>query len=538
MIINNAINSPFPTILSKGGLNANLTASNGGIFYSTASAGAILSGTSTANQTILSGSSTTPAWSTATYPATTTINQLLYSSSTNVIGGLATANSACLVSDYISFPVVIPYPIWSLPMQDGQIVIGGTSGRPEPFNLTAGNNITILNRPGAVSINSTAVAGNWEFIDSQTAFSTFSNTAQTSIDFDNQLTLGFKSYRLIVKNIIPHQDYTISNNCNLSLRFGTGSGTYVDSNNYHYQICSIQGNGASNIYLGRNNDNQSLLTYPNASGGISNDASFGGVSGIIDLFIRPDISQVANGISKMSYMSNTDGTLEYVNVTSTFQLDISDFYSSVQLFLDREIPIIAGSVSLYGLNTLSDGSENFQWITTQSANSYLNFLNVGKSKYIAYRIMVINVLPTNNGINLFLRFGNADPMIVSDNDYIYQQCCITDAGINNFYHGYNGAGVAQAFLTLTNIHGISPDPSYGGISGTIDLFITSGSSQVANGIARFRYIASDGISQYINTTSTFQIFVPDNYISIQLFMEGVDLMASGSSYLYGLTTLE
>jgi hypothetical protein len=96
-----ATTSQLPTLplsLANGGTNANLTASNGGIFYSTASAGAILSGTATANQILLSGSSAAPAWSTATYPASTTINQLLYSSSANTITGLSTANSAVLVT--------------------------------------------------------------------------------------------------------------------------------------------------------------------------------------------------------------------------------------------------------------------------------------------------------------------------------------------------------------------------------------------------------------------------------------------------------
>ena len=92
--------------LAYGGTNANLAASNGGIFYSTASAGAILAGTATANQALLSGSSTTPAWSTATYPATTTINQLLYSSSANVIGGLATANSGVLITSSAGAPSI------------------------------------------------------------------------------------------------------------------------------------------------------------------------------------------------------------------------------------------------------------------------------------------------------------------------------------------------------------------------------------------------------------------------------------------------
>jgi hypothetical protein len=90
--------------LANGGTNASLTASNGGLVYSSGSALAILSGTATANQIPLSGSNTTPAWSTATYPATTTANQLLYSSATNTIGGLATANNAILVTNGSGVP--------------------------------------------------------------------------------------------------------------------------------------------------------------------------------------------------------------------------------------------------------------------------------------------------------------------------------------------------------------------------------------------------------------------------------------------------
>ena len=48
--------------LANGGTNANLTASNGGIFYSTSTAAAILSGTATANLPLLSGSTAAPSW--------------------------------------------------------------------------------------------------------------------------------------------------------------------------------------------------------------------------------------------------------------------------------------------------------------------------------------------------------------------------------------------------------------------------------------------------------------------------------------------
>lgn len=84
--------------LARGGSNASLTASNGGIVYSTASAMAILAGTATAGQLLTSGSSTTPAWSTSTYPLTNAVNTLLYASSANTMAALATANSSVLVT--------------------------------------------------------------------------------------------------------------------------------------------------------------------------------------------------------------------------------------------------------------------------------------------------------------------------------------------------------------------------------------------------------------------------------------------------------
>lgn len=77
------ITSPLP--LTNGGSAAALTASNGGLVYSTGAALAILSGTATANQIPLSGSSTTPAWSTATYPATAAAGTVLAAASANVV---------------------------------------------------------------------------------------------------------------------------------------------------------------------------------------------------------------------------------------------------------------------------------------------------------------------------------------------------------------------------------------------------------------------------------------------------------------------
>jgi len=331
VIITNAINSPLPTSLALGGTNAALTASNGGIFYSTASAGAILSGTATANQTLMSGASTSPTWSTATYLPTTTANQLLYSSGTNAIGELATDNSACLVSDTELLPIITSYPVWSLPMQDGQIIIGGTSGRPEPFNLTSNSTLTITNGSGSITI------------DSHMAMLTASNSA--SLNFDNVFSPNYVSYRMVLKNIFPHNSFA-----NLYLRFGTGTTNpnYISSG-YTYQLLDVSNNGANVTYPGYTGStfSQALLTYA-ANQGISNLIPYDGVCGYIDLFVTSGTSNVASGISRLSYES-ANNVVRYVNTTCAFQLP-EDNYTSVQLLMSDGL-IYSGTAYLYGFST-------------------------------------------------------------------------------------------------------------------------------------------------------------------------------------------
>jgi hypothetical protein len=129
-----ATTSQIPTLpisLANGGTSTNLTANNGGIFYSTATTGAILSGTATANQILQSGSSSAPAWSTATYPATTTINQLLYSSAANVLSGLATANSGVLITSAGGIPSIgttLPSGVQGNITSTGTIASGAWNG--------------------------------------------------------------------------------------------------------------------------------------------------------------------------------------------------------------------------------------------------------------------------------------------------------------------------------------------------------------------------------------------------------------------------
>lgn len=92
------------------------------------------------------GLSSDPGFSTATYPATTTINQILYSSSANVVAGLTAANSASLVSTSAGVPV------WSSTMTNGQLIIGSTGATPVAASLSAGTGITITPGAGTITI--------------------------------------------------------------------------------------------------------------------------------------------------------------------------------------------------------------------------------------------------------------------------------------------------------------------------------------------------------------------------------------------------
>jgi len=193
--------------LQYGGTSANLSAaaSNGGIVWSNATQMQILAGTATARQMLQSGASVTPAWSTATWPATTTQYGILYSSGTNIVGQIATGNNGVLVTDGTGIPTIsstlpaavqgnitavgalssgslvagftpVTVPIGGTgatsftsrgmlygngtspigvtsAMTDGQIVIGSSVGVPAAAALIAGTNITITNGNNTIQID-------------------------------------------------------------------------------------------------------------------------------------------------------------------------------------------------------------------------------------------------------------------------------------------------------------------------------------------------------------------------------------------------
>lgn len=102
------------------------------------------------------GTITTGTWSATAIDVThggtgltsTTINQILYSSNTNTIAGLATANNGVLTTGTSGTPVITALA------SDGQLIIGSSIGAPAAATITAGTGISITNGHNSITIAS------------------------------------------------------------------------------------------------------------------------------------------------------------------------------------------------------------------------------------------------------------------------------------------------------------------------------------------------------------------------------------------------
>jgi hypothetical protein len=142
-----AADPTFGTAVVAGGGTGAVTLTNHGVLIGQGTSAVVATTAGTAGQVLQSGGAAAdPLFSTATYPATTTINQILYSSAANTVTGLATANKGVLTTGATGIPVITALAT------DGQLIIGSTAGVPAAATLTAGTGITITNGGNSISI--------------------------------------------------------------------------------------------------------------------------------------------------------------------------------------------------------------------------------------------------------------------------------------------------------------------------------------------------------------------------------------------------
>lgn len=308
----------WPLSLARGGTGANLTASNGGIFYSTGTVGAILAGTATANRALLSGSSTTPAWSTATYPATTTVNQLLYSSSANVIAGLATANNSVLATSAGGVPSLTTTLPSAVQVSTGSLNSGTSAGATTfwrgdgTWAVPAGSGVgaTLINTWNPSSVASQGITG----------------------------MTGYYRYEIVCENIIP-----ATSSVSLYLRTSTDGGSTYTSSAGAYSWTNVQ-NG-----VGTNNSSSTEIDLVSSTQTVSNTTAKGGVSGFIEII---DPAQTASDqliITHMGHIRNSDN-LPVEDITTGARLATGSAINAVQILFSSG-NITSGTIKLYGYAT-------------------------------------------------------------------------------------------------------------------------------------------------------------------------------------------
>ncbi len=135
------------------GLNPN----NGGIIYSGAATAGLLAGTATARQMLQSGSTAAPAWSTSTWPATTTINNILFSSANNVVNEIAAVNGGVLVSSATGVPSMLANPT-----ADRRILMSANAAIPiwstAQYPATAGTANNVMTSDGTNFLSTSLTA--------------------------------------------------------------------------------------------------------------------------------------------------------------------------------------------------------------------------------------------------------------------------------------------------------------------------------------------------------------------------------------------
>ncbi len=177
-------------------------------------------GAGTTGQVLQTNTGADPTWSTATYPSTTTINQILYSSSNNTVAGLATANQAVLTTGATGIPVLTALAT------DGQVIIGSTAGVPAAATLTAGTGITITNGANSITIAASTSGFTWTDVTGATQTIAVENGYLTDRGGGVTYTLPASAnigdtFRIVGKAGLA----TITPNANQQLLIGSASGT-------------------------------------------------------------------------------------------------------------------------------------------------------------------------------------------------------------------------------------------------------------------------------------------------------------------------
>lgn len=148
--------------LAHGGTNKNLTASNGAVVWCDADSFE-LTAIGAVGQILKSNGAAAPTWVTASFPASVTINDLLWSSDGTTVSSLATAASSILRTNSSGVPA------WSGAMTNGQILIGSTGATPVAATITGTAGVSVTNGAGSITISGSGSGIGWNNVTGTSA---------------------------------------------------------------------------------------------------------------------------------------------------------------------------------------------------------------------------------------------------------------------------------------------------------------------------------------------------------------------------------